>query len=67
MGSDPTPTFHESLGVMKGSAEIGNFALYLSKRGYREGTIWAAVRALKAVAKRVNLLDPERMEYRPGL
>jgi len=39
--------------------EIAGFALWLAKGGYKESTIRSAVGALKAIAKRTDLLEPE--------
>jgi len=40
-------------------SEIGRFAFWMSKQGYKESTIRSAVGALKALAKRTDLLKPE--------
>ena len=36
-----------------------SFGLWLQKLGYRNSTVQSNVKALKALAKRTNLLDPE--------
>jgi len=42
--------------------------LWMRKQGYRESTIQSSVQALKAVARRANLLDPESTKaYRAGV
>ena len=42
-----------------GFGEIAAFAMHLAKSGYKESTIRPLVRALKAIARRTNLLNPE--------
>ena len=39
--------------------EIAAFAFFMQKEGYRPATIQGAVKTLKAVARRTNLLSPE--------
>jgi len=41
-------------------SEIGRFAFWMSKAGYRESTIRSTVAALKAIGKRTDLLDAEQ-------
>jgi hypothetical protein len=44
------------------TGDIISFGLWMRKQGYRESTIQPRIRALKATAKRSNLLDPESVE-----
>jgi len=63
VGSNPTPrTFHGTLGCGEALGEILSFGLWMRKQGYRESTIRPCVRALKAIAKRTNLLNPESVK-----
>jgi integrase len=39
--------------------EILSFGLWMARQGYKESTIRPCIRALKAIAKRTNLLEPE--------
>lgn len=41
---------------------ILSHAFCMKKQGYKESTIRPSVRALKAIAKRTNLLDPEKVK-----
>ena len=43
-------------------SEILNFAFWMRKAGYRNSTVQTCVRALKALARRTNLLDPESVK-----
>jgi hypothetical protein len=46
-------TYSEAIG------EILSFGLWMRKQGYRESTIQPCIRALKAIARRADLLNPE--------
>ena len=50
---------HHSTNPRNAFGEIASFAFWLAKAGYKESTIRSAVSALKAVAKRIDLLDAE--------
>ena len=39
--------------------DILSFGLWMNKQGYRHSTVHSCVQALKSVARRANLLDPE--------
>jgi len=39
--------------------EIVSFGLWMQKRGYRDSTVHHCIQALKSIARRANLLDPE--------
>jgi hypothetical protein len=41
---------------------ILSYALHLQREGYREPTIESTVRSLKAIAKHVDLLDPNQVK-----
>ena len=41
---------------------ILSYAFWMKKQGYKESTIRPSVRALKAIAKRTDLLDPEKVK-----
>jgi integrase len=43
-------------------SEIISFGLWMRKEGYRESTIRPCIRALRAIAKRTNLLNPEAVK-----
>ncbi len=63
MGSNPTPrTFHGTLGCGEALGEILSFGLWMRKEGYRESTVRPCIRALRAIAKRANLLNPESVK-----
>jgi integrase len=63
VGSNPTPrTFCGTLGCGEALGEILSFGLWMRKQGYRESTIRPCVRALKAIAKRTNLLNSESVK-----
>ena len=63
MGSNPTPrTNCGTLRRGEASGEILSFGLWMRKQGYRESTIQPCIRALKAIAKRTNLLNPESVK-----
>jgi len=42
--------------------EILSFGLWMRKQGYKESTIQPRIRALKSLARRANLLDPESVK-----
>jgi integrase len=42
--------------------EILSFGLWMARQGYRESTIRPCIRALKAMAKRANLLEPDSVK-----
>ena len=42
--------------------EIGSFALWMKKQGYREFTIRSAVEALTGIARHVDLLNPDMVK-----
>jgi hypothetical protein len=44
-----------------------SFGLWLQKQGYRNSTVQLNVRALKALAKRTNLLNPESVKQHLAL
>ena len=57
------PHFLRHPGVSTSSlGEILSFGLWMSKQGYRESTVQPCARALKAIAKRTNLLNPESVK-----
>ena len=63
MGSNPTPrTFYGTLGCGEALGRVLPFGLWMRKQGYPESTIQPCVRALKAIAKRTNLLNPESVK-----
>jgi len=63
VGSNPTPrTSHGTLGYGDALGEILSLGLWMRKQGYRESTIRPCIRALKAIAKRTNLLNPESVK-----
>jgi len=39
--------------------EIVSFGLWMQKQGYRASTVHYCIQAIKSVARRANLLDPE--------
>jgi hypothetical protein len=39
--------------------DIVSFELWMQKQGYRASTVHYCIQALKSVARRANLLDPE--------
>jgi len=41
---------------------IATFAFWMSKQGYSPATITGAVKTLRAIARRVDLLDPETVK-----
>ena len=61
MGSNPTdPTICRTHPHSQPSLdELLSFGLWMRKEGYSESTIQSSIQALKAVARRANLLDPE--------
>ena len=50
------PSFNQALG------DLVAFGLWMQKQGYRPSTITSCVKALKAVARRSNIFDPERVK-----
>jgi integrase len=54
----PAPPHHEPTPV----SEIATFAFYLKKNGYRDSTVRSTVATLKALANKVNLLEPESVK-----
>jgi integrase len=42
--------------------EILSFGLWMARQGYKESTIRPCIRALKAIAKRTSLMDPESVK-----
>jgi hypothetical protein len=43
-------------------SEMISFGLWMRREGYRESTIRPCIRALRAIAKRTNLLNPESVK-----
>ena len=72
MGSNPTPRTLSSTHRIGSRyiqeiepaalSEILQFAFWMRKSGYRNSTIQTCVRALKALTRRTNLLDPESVK-----
>jgi integrase len=52
-------TFCGTQGRGEALGEILSFGLWLQKQGYSNSTVQSNVKALKALAKRIDLLDPE--------
>ena len=60
VGSNPTPrTLCVTPRTPNGLSEVLSFGLWMQPQGYRESTIRPCVKALKAIGRRANLLDPE--------
>jgi integrase len=61
VGSNPTdPTKRRTHPHLQPSlGELLSFGLWMRKEGYRESTIQSSVQALKSIARRANLVDPD--------
>ncbi len=71
VGFEPTTKLHSDLRthdtgkpvhLSQALSEIINCGLWMQRSGYRPSTIQSCVSALKAVARRSNLLDPENVK-----
>ena len=50
------PSFNQAL------SDLMMFGLWMQKQGYRQSTVISCIKSLKAVARRSNIFDPERVK-----
>jgi hypothetical protein len=47
---------------LRSEDEVLNFGLWMQRQGFRHATCYCAVRALRRVARRTNILNPEAVK-----
>ena len=59
VGSNPTDPTKRRTHPLSSLGELLSFGLWMRKEGYRESTITYAIQALRSIARRADILDPE--------